>query len=137
MGTCRLVKTVFDVVNDNIQKWKAISKAQVLNTRADHIEKVVSAASIKALGKLNRALNVAQLKVMIDALKRKGDPVVPSLTKYLLVRLTEYEIRSEQLMVVMKDDIGGQKEEEQEGFDDETNNDVDRIIMNDIQEALV
>ena len=74
---------------------------------------------------------------MIATLRRYGDPAVPTLKKDLLVRLTEYDIRDEQPMEAVEEKLGGKEEEAHEEFDDESNNDVDPIIMNDIQEALV
>ena len=53
------------------------------------------------------------------------------------MRLTEYEIRGEQSMTAVEEELGGQEEEVHEDFYDESNNDVDWIIMNNIQEALV
>ena len=65
-----LGKTVFDVVIENIQKRKTISNKKASKARVDNIEKMTMATAIKALGKSNSTLNVAQLKVMIAALRR-------------------------------------------------------------------
>ena len=49
------------------------------------------------------------------------------------MRLTEYEIRGKQPMAAVEEELDGKEEEVHDEFDDESNNDVDRIIINDIQ----
>lgn len=105
-----------------------------MNVRTYHIKKMASATTINVIDKPNSTLNMAQLKVMIAALKQTSNPVLPTMHNDLLLRLAEYEIRGEQAMVTMEE-VPTSEEEEQGGIDAERNSNVDWTIMNKTQEV--
>ena len=92
-GTCRLGQTVFDVVRENKAKRNAIDAAKSNKDREECIKKAAAAAVIRALGKPNKDLTVNQLKVLLAALKRKGDAAIPSRRAEILLRLSHAESR--------------------------------------------
>ena len=85
--------TVFDVVKENKAKSNAVEAARSNKEREERISKVAAADSIRALGKQYKDLTVVQLKVLLTALKRKGDAAIPSRRADIVSRLTISEHR--------------------------------------------
>ena len=82
------------MVRENKAKRRAIDAAKSSKDREKRIAKAAAAAVIRALGKANKDLTVNQLKVLLAALKRKGDAAIPSHRAALLVRLAHAESRA-------------------------------------------
>jgi len=82
------------VVRENKAKRSAIDAAKSSKDREKRIAKAAAAAVIRALGKANKDLTVNQLKVLLAALKRKGDAAIPSHRAEILVRLAHAESRA-------------------------------------------
>ena len=77
-GTCRLGRSVFEVVQENKEKQDKIEQQKSQKARQVHKKKLEAAAAVKALDKESSQLSVAQLKTLLAPLKRKGDKAIPT-----------------------------------------------------------
>ena len=89
-GTVRLGKMIFDLVSAGKTENRRIMNEKVAKARQDHKKKQAAASVILALGKHPRELTVAQLKVLLGALKRPDDGAVPIQKRVMLEKLEEW-----------------------------------------------
>ena len=60
-------------MQENKEKQNKIERLKSQKARQAHQKKLEAAAAVKALGKESSQLSVAQLKMLLAPLKRKGD----------------------------------------------------------------
>ena len=93
VGLVRIGKTVFDRVTKHTEEMKKAEQKRNEAARLVMADMVKKANEVKALGKEANALTIAQIKVLLAPLKRKGDKALPSKKVDLLARLREWEGR--------------------------------------------
>ena len=89
-GSCRLGKTVFDVVRESKEKHQQALKEKQNKAYDTYQKKVEKAEALKAQGKPNQSLTNDELKILLAPLKRRGDGAMPTKKEMLLQKLMEW-----------------------------------------------
>ena len=93
-GLMRIGKTVFNRVTKNMGDVRQNAADKIQKERLALVALIAKANEIRSLGKSPDKLTVAQIKVLLAPLKRRGDKALPSKKIELLTRLTEWEERA-------------------------------------------
>jgi len=98
LGICRIGKTAFNIVKDNVTHKTNEVQARASKAYNVHLKNIEAAAEVRASGKPYAQLNNVQLKALIVTLKWKGDPAIPSRKAELITTLVSWEGRTEVVM---------------------------------------
>ena len=99
-GLVRIGQTVFDQVTKHSEDMKKKAQEKSRAAQLAMAGMTAKANEVKALGKSPNQLTVAQIKILLAPLKRKGDSALPTKKDELLTRLKEWENRAPLMAVV-------------------------------------
>ena len=101
-GSCRIGKTVFDLVNTNADNIKRAAKEKGEALKVALLEKIRKANKVRELGKPNDKLTIGQLKILLAPLKRTDDKKLPTKKNELIALLVEWGARG---AVVVEEEV--------------------------------